>query len=35
LELEQRIKDKLNRFMQVVDAVDVTDVSDVSTQDAA
>ena len=32
LELEQRIKDKLNRFMQVVDVVDV---SDVSTPDAA
>lgn len=28
LELEQRIKDKLNRFMQVVDVVDVSDVID-------
>jgi hypothetical protein len=35
LELETRIKDKLNRFMQVVDVVDVADVADVSTQDAA
>lgn len=30
LELEQRIKDKLNRFMQVVDVVDVADVSNTS-----
>ena len=35
LELEQRIKDKLNRFMQVVDVVDVSEVSDVSAPDAA
>ena len=29
-ELETRIKDKLNRFMQVVDVVDVSEVSEVS-----
>jgi hypothetical protein len=27
-ELETRIKEKLNRFMQVVDVVDVSDVSE-------
>ena len=27
-EIEQRIKDKLNKFMQVVDVVDVSDVTD-------
>lgn len=30
LELEQRIKDKLNRFMQVVDVVDVSEASQVN-----
>jgi hypothetical protein len=31
IEIEQRIKDKLNKFMQVVDVVDVSEVSDDST----
>jgi hypothetical protein len=31
IEIEQRIKDKLNKFMQVVDVVDVSEVPDDST----